>query len=597
MRKTENSKQIEPISAPSGLFMFSFLWKSIRPYWFYYVLMLLAPTVSAFYPFIYNYAIKLFLDTMVKDHLFTFRDIVYPLCLFLGMEVLVECSWRLGNVAEWRSEPYVRKNILVRAYNHIQHLRYTFFQENISGLVTSKVKGILEGYNDFWGEMHHGVFQSIFSALVSVLVLFSVSSTLGIFMVIWTFVFVTAVTFPCKRIIALSYQATEGQYRVLGGIADRISNMTNVFSFARGAFELKALKSQTDIDFIPRQIKLYWYLFWLQIIMSLLYLLMLCSVTYLMIVFRQKQLISLGDFTFVFGMIFFLSEKIWQITFKLLDFVRQMGDFKSALSIMLSSPTEPESSKSTPPLCIARPYIQFKNISFRYAEEDVFLNHFNLKIQAGEKIGVVGYSGAGKSTLVSLLMRYFSPQKGKIFIDNQDISKVSVTSLREHIALIPQIPSLFNRTLEENILYGDPEASRDAFQRACKLAHVDSFARKMPHKYKTVVGERGAKISGGQVQRIAIARAILKNAPIVILDEATSSLDSITEQEIQESIDQIFDDKAKTVIVIAHRLSTVMRMDRIIVLDQGCIVEEGTHASLLQKKDGAYAKLWASQSI
>ena len=203
-----------------------------------------------------------------------------------------------------------------------------------------------------------------------------------------------------------------------------------------------------------------------------------------------------------------------------------------------------------------------------------------------------GYSGGGKSTFVNLILRLYDVTDGHVLIDDQDIRDVTQDSLRGNIAMIPQDPSLFHRSLLENIRYGRIEATDDAVIEAAKKAHANDFIRRLPQGYESLVGERGVKLSGGQRQRIAIARAILKNAPILILDEATSQLDSITEREIQDSLWELM--QHKTTIVIAHRLSTLLHMDRIIVFDQGKIVEDGTHTELLNKK-GLYKKLWDAQ--
>jgi len=245
-----------------------------------------------------------------------------------------------------------------------------------------------------------------------------------------------------------------------------------------------------------------------------------------------------------------------------------MGDFKSALSI-LEIPQQNLDKEDAKPLIVKNPRIEFKNVSFGYDKGHLIFKDLNLIILPGEKIGLVGQSGAGKSSLVNLMLRYFQNDQGQILIDGQDINDVTQDSIRENIAIIPQDSMLFHRTLIDNIRYGKPKATDKEVIEASKRAHIHEFIEKLPEKYEAYVGERGIKLSGGQRQRIAIARAILKDAPILILDEATSSLDSETEKLIQESLDFLIEDKRKTVIAIAHRLSTLKHMDRVIVLDKG----------------------------
>jgi ATP-binding cassette, subfamily B, bacterial len=234
----------------------------------------------------------------------------------------------------------------------------------------------------------------------------------------------------------------------------------------------------------------------------------------------------------------------------------------------------------------------FENILFHYKDAEPLFHNKSVVIMPGQKVGLVGYSGSGKTTFVNLVLRLYDVTSGSILIDGQDIRDVTQKSLREAISIIPQDPTLFHRSLMENIRYGKTDASDEDVIKASKQANIHEFISKLPKGYESLVGERGVKLSGGQRQRVAIARVMLKNAPIVILDEATSQLDSITESTIRESLRILMQDK--TAIVIAHRFSTLMYMDRILVFDQGKIIEDGSHKELLKKK-GIYKSLWDVQ--
>ena len=247
------------------------------------------------------------------------------------------------------------------------------------------------------------------------------------------------------------------------------------------------------------------------------------------------------------------------------------------------------------PLQVAQGAIAFERVTFRYKSASAPLyENFSLQIPAGQKVGLVGTSGAGKSTFVKLIQRLYDVDHGRILIDGQDIAHVTQASLRNAVGLVPQEPVLFHRSIAENIAYGRPGASEDEIIEAARLAHVDDFVRGLPKGYKTLVGERGVKLSGGERQRVAIARAILAATPILILDEATSSLDSLSETYIREAMDRLAE--GRTTLVIAHRLSTVQRLDRILVFDRGHIVEDGTHKSLMARENGAYRRLVETQS-
>jgi ATP-binding cassette subfamily B protein len=250
-------------------------------------------------------------------------------------------------------------------------------------------------------------------------------------------------------------------------------------------------------------------------------------------------------------------------------------------------------SPNAVPLKISQGRIEFRNVCFSYDENKTVFDNLNVVIESGQRVGLVGFSGSGKSTFVSLILRSFEPQSGQILIDGMDIQQVLIDSLHEQVSLIPQDPSLFHRSLKENIGYGRLEADDEAIAEAARLAHADEFIALMPEGYDALVGERGVKLSGGQRQRIAIARVMLKDAPILLLDEATSSLDSVTEKAIQENLDRVMG--RKTVIAIAHRLSTIAHLDRILVFDKGRIVEDGEHEQLLALQ-GFYYRLWTMQA-
>ena len=277
---------------------------------------------------------------------------------------------------------------------------------------------------------------------------------------------------------------------------------------------------------------------------------------------------------------------------QLLEWHKTYGVLANALYVM-TTPHDIQDAPKAKKLKVKKGEILLKDVVFAYRDGKKVFDGLNLKIKPGERIGLVGVSGSGKSTLVNLLQRFYDIQGGQILIDGQDISQVTQESLHQSIALIPQDTSLFHRSLWDNIRYGNPQASERQVLAASRKAHAHLFIEQMKHQYDSLVGDRGVKLSGGQRQRIAIARAVLKRAPILILDEATSALDSESEYYIQESMKKLM--KGKTVIAIAHRLSTLREMDRIVVMSKGKIIEQGAPADLLKKK-GKYAKLWKMQT-
>jgi len=266
-------------------------------------------------------------------------------------------------------------------------------------------------------------------------------------------------------------------------------------------------------------------------------------------------------------------------------------DIETMFSI-LARPAEIKDVPGATPLQVTSGTIKFENVAFAYEPQRKILKGISFEVPAGKTVAVVGPSGAGKSTISRLLYRFYDLSGGRILIDGQDISKVAQASLREKIGMVPQDTVLFNDTIRYNIRYGRWEATDAEVEEAARLAQIDGFIRMSPKGYETEVGERGLKLSGGEKQRVAIARTVLKAPPILMLDEATSALDSHTEKEIQDSLERV--SKGRTTLVIAHRLSTIVGADEIIVVDRGEIVERGTHMALLAK-GGLYASMWNRQ--
>jgi len=284
---------------------------------------------------------------------------------------------------------------------------------------------------------------------------------------------------------------------------------------------------------------------------------------------------------------------LWSIDKLFQHLIEAISDAKEMVEI-LDQDIEIKDRLGAKKLKVSQGEIIFREATFSYPNQrgNVF-NKFNLKIPAGQRVGLVGTSGAGKTTITKLLLRFIDLKSGQILVDNQDISQVTQDSLRNNIAYVPQEPVLFHRSIYENIAYARPNAKKEEILEASRKAHVDEFVQTLAQGYDTMVGERGVKLSGGQKQRVAVARAFLKNAPILVLDEATSALDSVSEELIQDALFKLMENK--TVIVVAHRLSTIQRLDRILVVEDGEIVEDGTHQGLL-KQNGLYKKFWEKQT-
>src|SRR3989338_3023913 len=305
----------------------------------------------------------------------------------------------------------------------------------------------------------------------------------------------------------------------------------------------------------------------------------------------MNQTMTLGDLVLVNAFLIQLYMPLHFLGFVYREIRHSLADMERMFGL-LDRNTEVEDKPGAPNLVVRTGHIRFEHASFHYDANRKILHDVDFEIPAGHKVAVVGSSGAGKSTLARLLFRFYDVSGGRILIDGQDIREVSQLSLRKAIGIVPQDTVLFNDSIYYNILYGRPDASREEVIAAAKAAHIHDFVESLPEKYDAVVGERGLKLSGGEKQRVAIARTLLKNPPILVFDEATSALDSKTERAIQAELFEIATNH--TTLVIAHRLSTIMDADQIIVMDHGRIVERGSHRELLAR-DGTYAHLWNLQ--
>ena len=572
-----------------------FLWSAIKPYKWWYLLMIQAPIIGSFYKVANSYAIKLVVDAFTASAVPEYSNLIYPITLFVGAILVMEAGWRASHFAWMKSQPFVRANITAKAYDYIQNHSYNFFQNTHSGSIVSKIKGIEAGYNNLWFGIHHRLTNPLLEILVTIIALAFINLQLFIFMSLWCCVFFPIMMAMSLKVSTLAKATTDSHHEAMGFIADNITNIFSLFSFASRGRELKKIdeflkedRAKKDYAWIRYELKM-------AFVGIAFYATMLVSLFIFMIHLRRIGVITIGDFVFVMTVTFFVVDNIWKLTSEIGDFLGKMGDLKSSFSV-LQIPQEIIDKPNVSELKVDKGEIIFKDISFGYEEGKLHtLKNLNLHIKAGEKIGLVGSSGAGKSTLVSLLLKNFQTTSGDILIDNQSIYDVTSDSLRAQIALIPQDTLLFHRSIGQNIGYSKDNASQEEIENAAKKAHIHEFITTLPDGYNTLVGERGIKLSGGQRQRVAIARAILKDAPILILDEATSSLDSHTENYIQDSLNLLIDNKLKTVIAVAHRLSTLKHMDRIIVLDKGHIIEDGTHEELL-KNNGYYQSMWGMQA-
>lgn len=572
----------------------SFLWAIIKPYKYFYLMMAMAPICSGAYPIIYSYAVKLLIDLFTKLEHITFEQAFWPIFWFVMAHVIMDGSWRLHNFAQLRTIPYIFQNMMDRICKHVFYLPHTYFQDNLSGAICGKMRGIGDNYFKMHQALEFKLSKPVLTIIFSGIALVLVNYKIFLFVLGFTIIFsLFAIKFFVK--LANMEQAKQDSwYYLFGTIADRIQNIANIFAFATRKREMAKIQNYYRDIQNPLTIKYYKYDLIICIFFSLLYWALLISIFIFVIHLKNLGEITVGDIAFIISITFVFAENSWHAIMEVKEFLEDVAAFRSAFSIMQIPKSSIDRPNATE-LKVSQGEIIWQDVTFNYENGSNVFTDLNLHIKPGQKVGLVGHSGAGKSTLIALLLKNFKVTTGNIYIDSYSIYDVTSDSLRANIALIPQDIMLFHRSIGENIGYAKKNVTQAEIEQAAKMANIHEFIINLPDGYNTLVGERGVKLSGGQRQRIAIARAILKDAVILILDEATSSLDSQTENEIQKSINTMLEINKSTVIAIAHRLSTIKHMDRIVVFDSGKIVEDGNFAELINIKDGKFKELWEHQ--
>jgi ATP-binding cassette, subfamily B, multidrug efflux pump len=535
-------------------------------------------------------------DTFVQEHLWeligvgTLVLVIIPVLKFLYEAI--HHQGLLGNYAmrtRWQAHRYLLRQSI------------EFYQNDFAGRVATKVMQTALAIRDTVLRatevlMYVGVY------FIGAVILFASSdSRLAIPLVVWLIGYVVAMYYYIPRLQRVSKLQADARSGVTGRIVDSYTNITTVKMFAHTAYEDDYAKEGMDhfLDTVHRQMRM---VTWLTLVLNTLNAMLIFFVAATSIWLWQSAAITTGAIAFSLGLVLRMQAMSQWILWEVAGMFENVGVVQDGIETIARESAVVDAQNAVP-LEVERGSISYQNIHFNYGQHrgDIgkgVIDALTLDIKAGEKVGIVGRSGAGKSTLVSLLLRFYDLESGAIKVDDQDIALATQESLRAQIGMVTQDTSLMHRSVFENIRYGRANSTLDEVIRAAKQAHAHDFILGLEDPegrtgYQAHVGERGVKLSGGQRQRVAIARVLLKDAPILVLDEATSALDSEVEAAIQESFDSLM--RGKTVIAIAHRLSTIAAMDRLIVMDQGEIVEQGSHQSLLEQ-NGLYASLWARQS-
>lgn len=521
----------------------------------------------------------------VAPHLFD--QLIHLVVAFIALNV----AYRAADLVMVRVQSVALRDLANDTFNRLQSHSYRFFTENFSGALVAKARRFVNAFETIHDRITFDFWMNGARLLVIFGVLAWIAPAIGGLFFVWMLAYFGMIAYFLPRQKRRNEVEAAEDSKVTGQLADVVTNILNVKMFSSQKRETTTFGTTTQRQFVARN-RAWTYDQVVTALQGVLMGILEVGGMYLAITMWLDGTITTGTvvimqiyFGLVFGCLWSVGKAVTRLARALSDASEMVAVFDAPAE--LTDPAEPR------PCTIAEGDIRFDRVSFRYGEGNAIFRDFALHIAPGTRVGLVGHSGAGKSTITKLILRFADVDEGAVTIDGIDVREVRQDELREAISYVPQDPVLFHRSLKENIAYGKPDATDDEIVDAARKAHAHEFIEKLPYGYDTLVGERGVKLSGGERQRVAIARAILKDAPILILDEATSSLDSVSEKYIQQALETLM--QGRTSIVIAHRLSTIQKMDRIIVLEEGRVAEEGTHRSLIDE-EGIYQNLWSHQT-
>jgi ATP-binding cassette, subfamily B, bacterial len=573
---------------------FHFVSYFVRQFRWWYVLLVVLETVNSTCGILIPYATGQIIKAVTTAHEQSLSLVAHlsgPLWLFIALAVGEVIFSRVAGSIQIIMGPRQRQTVTRAMYSYLQHHSHRFLSNDFAGSLAHKISETSTGYSQTMWTLIFDFYPMVIVFGVAIFMLAHAHRGLAGFVGVWALCFVSASFWLATRTRPFAVVAAAVRSETTGKIVDAVTNLTSTRLFARLDYEREHLDVQLQKELrAVRKSNSYservrWFQYAAAAILKI-------GVLYYALQLWGRGEISVAEFVVASTTTLLIINEARNLSRRFLDFFEYVGNVANGVHAIIR-PHEIVDAPDAIRAKITRGRIEFRDVSFAYAVEQPIFRHLSVVIPAGQRVGLVGFSGSGKSTFVSLILRLYDPQEGQILIDGHDIRAMLQNSLHSQLSLIPQDPNLFHRSLLDNIRYGRLEASEAEVVEAARKAHAHEFIQQIKDQYASLVGERGVKLSGGQRQRIAIARVVVKDAPILILDEATSSLDSITEQAIQETLDDVM--QGKTVIVVAHRLSTIAHLDRILVFDRGRIVEDGTHEELLAL-GGAYQRLWSRQA-
>ncbi len=574
---------------------YQLFWQHVRRYRGAFWLIVSTITIGAALEVVTPLYYKRFFDVLATTELA--RALVVPqlahiLFVILGINALMWLMYRVATFTNNFFQPRIFAELSNTCFEYLHRHSFGFFSNRFVGALVKRVGRLVGAFEDITDMFLWEILRTVVRLSFILVVLFLSYPVLGALLSGWLILYLTINYFLSLQQLKFSEVAAKADSAVSGYLADTVMNQSTVKLFTAHSDERRAFGQLTEERFqLDRRS-------WnfdstIEAVQVAFMVLLEFAIFYAALRLWRQGAVTIGDFVLVQVYVIRVFDQLWGVGRVIRRMYRRFGDAAEMVEI-LNEPHQVQDRPGATTLQVPRGALEFTGVNFTYIDSHQVIKNFSLRLAPGEHVGLVGPSGAGKSTLVALLLRFYDLTSGEITIDGQNVTSVTQDSLRQRVSFVPQDPVLFHRTLIDNIRYGRRDATDAEVVAAAKQAHCDEFISKLPRGYQTFVGERGVKLSGGERQRVAIARAILKNAPILVLDEATSSLDSQTEALIQDALATLM--RGKTTLVIAHRLSTIMKLDRIVVVRDGAVQEEGNHAELIEKKGGLYKTLWGLQA-
>lgn len=580
--------------------LFAFYWHYIKQVkWVFIALLVTGFFVSTLEIFLFKYIGEIVdlvdrVDTPAElwaEHRWTFIVMLSVILLFRPLasflhNLLINQSLTTNftSMIRWQQHRYVVKQSL------------NFFHSSLSGGIASRVMNTGQSIRNSVIMSTDSMWRIVIYAVTTIILFFEMNPWLALPILIWIVLYSFILRYFLPRTRHRSHISAKARSRLMGHIVDSYSNITTLKLFSHSekdeADAQSVMQKQTDAALRSTQLSTM-----MDLTLMVLNSILIATTILLSLYLWGASLITAGAIAFTMSLVIRINTMSSWVMRVISHIFEDIGNVQDGIKV-IAQRREVQDHPDAKRLEQVKGEITFRNVHFNYHQEKPIYHNLNLMIHPGEKIGLVGPSGAGKTTLTQILLRLYDIDQGEILIDGENITQFTQDSLRQKIGVVTQEPTLFHRSIRDNLLYGNPHATDEMLYEALRKTHAEQFVRELVDQYgqkglDALVGESGVKLSGGQRQRIAIARVLLKNAPILILDEATSALDSESESVIQENLEQLM--AGKTVIAIAHRLSTIAKMDRLIVMKEGQIVEQGTHQSLL-KKGGLYASFWEMQA-